>query len=88
MKDLLRIKRGKRWWTALRGSPCMYTVCGKEAEVLVLLVGGPGVLVDESVTTVLVLMLIIPSSVIKITKVRVKIFTNINIFFNIRYYFW
>jgi hypothetical protein len=87
LEELLRIKRGQRWWTAVRGSPHVYTVRGKEAEVLMLLVGGPGVLVDERATTVLVLMLIIPSSVLKITDVRGNIFININIFCNIRYYF-
>jgi len=87
LKELLRIKRSQRWWTAVRGSPHVYTIRGKEAEVLMLLVGGPGVLVDERATTVLVLMLIIPSSVLKITDVRGNVFININTFCNIRYYF-
>ena len=85
LKKFLRIKRGQRWWTAVWGSAHVYTVRSKEAEVLLLLVDRPGVLVDKRATTILALMLIIPSSVLKTTNVRGTIFININIFCNIRY---
>ena len=51
---------------------------------MLLLVGGPGVLMDERAITVFALMLINPSSVLKITEVRDNIFININIFYIIR----
>ena len=57
LKELSRMRRVLRWWTAVRGSPHVDTVRDEEAEILMLLVGGPGVLVDERVIIVIVLII-------------------------------
>ena len=70
LKEPLRIKRCQRWWSAARCSPHACIVHGKEAWVLMWLVGGPESWSDKRATTALVLRLIIPSSVLRITEVR------------------